>query len=91
MESLDQYYHSKEWTNELVKRIGMDSLAVQLNSRFAFDLLNECQSEYAKTQDTAVFHPLKEMDALFYTMMKNALAEYNNFLHLKSGLMGISN
>jgi hypothetical protein len=89
MENLNtqKYYHSKDWTNELASRVGLDSLAVRLNSKFAFDLLNECESEYAKTQDASVFSPLVEIETLFLRVVKEAMSEYNNFLHLKSSFI----
>ena len=73
-------YFSDKWTNDLMERVGMNDMAVEMNERFAMDMLNECLDEYNKTGDQNVFMALNNIEACFSKMFQKSLSNFQRYL-----------
>lgn len=71
------YYASDEYTQSILERVGMNQEAIDLNTRFAHDIYNECMKEYMTSQDPMAFAPLTDMKTLFAEMVDKSLALYH--------------
>jgi hypothetical protein len=71
------YYVSDNYKEEILERVGLKDLAVDLNARFACDIYSECEKEYQKTNDVRAFSPIEDLHHHFLDMIQQSLNKYH--------------
>lgn len=71
------YYGSKQYEEEVYNNVGLNDLAIELNSRFVADIYAECEKEYQKSGNILAFKPTENIHNHLIAMIQKSLILYH--------------